>query len=354
MTPLPTCVDYITSIETPQLLKAKELQGGAVVLKNGKPLRYAGGFCVVFPYHLQNNKKVAVRCWIAHVSDADKRSYQISTQLKNSGLPYFVGFEYVPQGIATTLGIFPIVIMDWIEAMPLKEYLKNNLNTPNRLIDLANRFLQMAKDLHSACFSHGDLQHGNIMVNPAGELYLVDYDSMFVPGLENVTDEIKGLAGYQHPGRNKQVWLSPKSDYFSELIIYSSILALAYHPNLWNELEIEDTETLVFSQDDLDYPNRSSIISRLKTDAALSDCIDAIENALCESDIEKLLPLEEAIVSASTRLIEGLQEKLKTRPIPAIEQHPTDINGLKSKWKKSQETTSEPIDVTSITCKWKS
>ena len=354
MTPLPSCVDYIASIETPQLLRAKELQGGAVVLKNGKPLRYAGGFCVVFPYQLHNNKKVAVRCWIAHVSDVDKRSHQISTQLKTSALPYFVGFEYIPKGIVTSLGVFPIVIMDWIDAMPLKEYLKKNLNAPNRLIELANQFLKMSKDLHSAGFSHGDLQHGNIMVNPDGRLYLVDYDSMFVPGLENVSDEIKGLSGYQHPGRYRQVNLSPKSDYFSELIIYTSILALAYHPSLWNELEIEDTETLVFSQDDLDYPNRSSIFSKLKNDSSLSDCIEAIERALNESDIEKLLPLEEAIVSASTRLLEELQEKWKPRTLSVIEQMGADIDGLKYKWNKSQEILSEPVDVTSITCKWKS
>ena len=354
MTPLPSCVDYITSIETPMLIKAKELHGGSVILKNGKPLRYAGGFCVVFPYVLQNNKKVAVRCWIAHVSDADKRSHQISIQLKNSGLPYFVGFEYIPQGIATSLGVFPIVIMDWIEAMPLKEYLKKNLTASNRLIGLANQSLQMSKDLHTAGFSHGDLQHGNIMVNPDGKLYLVDYDSMFVPGLENVSDEIKGLAGYQHPGRNKQVCLSPKSDYFSELIIYTSILAIAHHPNLWNELEIEDTETLVFSQDDLDNPNKSSIFSRLKKDSSLSDCIEAIENALNESDIEKLLPLEEAIISASTRLVESLQEKWKPRLVSVIEQKAPDIDELKSKWKKSQELSSEPVDITPITSKWKS
>ena len=52
----------------------------------------------------------------------------------------------------------------------------------------------MSKDLHSVGFSHGDLQHGNIMVNSEGKLFLVDYDSMFVPGLENVSDEIKGLS----------------------------------------------------------------------------------------------------------------------------------------------------------------
>ncbi len=354
MTSLPNCVDYITSMETPRLLKAKELQGGTVVLKNGKPLRYAGGFCVVFPFQLKHGKKVAVRCWIAHITDADKRSYQISTELKKSGLPYFVGFEYIPEGIITPLGIFPIVIMDWIDAIPLKEYLKNNLNSPNSLLKLADQFLQMSKDLHAAGFSHGDLQHGNIMVNPDGKLYLVDYDSMFVPGLENVSDEIKGLAGYQHPGRHKQVFLSPKSDYFSELIIYTSILAIAHHPCLWNELDIENTETLLFSLDYLYYPNRSSIITQLKNDSSLSDCIEAIENALNESDIEKLLPLEEAIVSDSSRFVEGLQEKWQPRSVPVIEQSPTDIDGLKSKWKKSHEVSHEPVDIASIVNKWKS
>lgn len=351
---LPNCVDYITSIETPQLIKAEELQGGTVVLKNGKTIRYAGGFCVVFPYQLQNNKKVAVRCWTAHVSDADKRSYQISTQLKKSGLPYFVGFEYIPQGIATSLGVFPIVVMDWIEGMPLKEYLKINLNEKNLIIDLARQFLQMAMDLHAAGFSHGDLQHGNIMVDPDGKLYLVDYDSMFVPGLENVSDEIKGISGYQHPGRNKQIFLSPKSDYFSELIIYTSILALAYHPNLWIELDIENTETLIFSKDDLDYPNRSSIFSRLKKDSSLYDCIEAIERALREPNIENLVPLEEAIVPASTIQVKGLQEKWKHHSTTSVEQPEANIDKLKSKWKKSQETLLETIDVSYITNKWKS
>ena len=354
MKSLPSCVDYILSIETPQLIRAKELKGGAVVLKNGKPIRYAGGFCVVFPYQLQNNKKVAVRCWIAHVSDADKRCVQISSQLKKSRLPYFVNFDFVPKGIATSEGVFPIVVMDWVEGIPLKDYLKQNLNEPHLLIELANRFLQMSKDLHAVGFSHGDLQHGNIMVNPDGRLYLVDYDSMFVPGLEQVTDEIKGLSGYQHPGRHRQVYLSPKSDYFSELIIYTSILALAHHPSLWDELDIEENETLVFGQDDLDHPNKSIIFSRLKNDPSLSDYIGAIENALNESNIDKLKPLEEAIVSDSIRLIESLQEKWQTRPLPVIKQTIANIDGLKSKWEKTKEVLYKPLDVTSITNKWKS
>lgn len=351
---LPSCVDYITSIETPQLLKASTLQGGQVVLKNGKPLRYAGGFCVVFPYLLLTGKKVAVRCWIAHVQDADKRSYQISKQLKISGLPYFVGFDYIPNGIATSIGVFPIVIMDWIDAMPLKDYIKCHIANSDCLNELADHFLQMVKDLHKVGFSHGDLQHGNIMVDHNGRIFLVDYDSMFVPGLEGVIDEIKGLSGYQHPGRNKLEYLSPKTDYFSELIIYTSILALAKYPFLWSELEIEDTETLIFSQADIDNPKGALIFRRLFEDSDLSQCAEAIIAALMESNIENLLPLELAISPVSSKITEDLQKKWKHRPVLEIKQNSPDINGLKSKWERNlPQCTSEPLNISNITTKWR-
>lgn len=333
MNALPSCIDYITAIETPQLIKAGELQGGEVVRKNGKSLRYAGGFCVVFPYMQSSGKKVAVRCWIARVPDADKRTRCISQSLSKSGLPYFVGFEYIDAGIATSLGVFPIVIMDWVNASQLKVYLKDHLYDSNALIRLAESFKKMASDLHRAQISHGDLQHGNIMVSDDGQLFLVDYDSMFVPGLENVTDEIKGLAGYQHPGRKKIKYLSPKADYFSELVIYTSILAIAKYPRLWDSLNMEDTETLLFNQDDLDNPQQSAIFRELKQDNELSDCVIAIEKALQESDIEALLPLEEAVISQSKKIISGLKEKWSRKTYIA-EEHSVDVTPITNKWKK--------------------
>jgi serine/threonine protein kinase len=354
MNALPSCTDYITSIETPQLIRADELRGGEVVRKNGKPLRYAGGFCVVFPYMQSSGKKVAVRCWTAHVPDADKRSRCISQSLSKSGLPYFVGFEYIDAGIATSLGVFPIVIMDWVNASPLKVYLKKHLHDSTALKKLAADFKTMTSDLHGAQFSHGDLQHGNIMVTDNGQLFLVDYDSMFVPGLENVTDEIKGLAGYQHPGRTKIKYLSPKADYFSELIIYTSILAIAKYPRLWDSLDMEDTETLLFSQEDIENPQQSAIFRELKQDNELSDCVSAIEKALQESDIENLLPLEDAVISQSKKIIGGLQGKwnqprAKTEPEAKI-----DIDGLCDKWKRKPHIEEvQSVDVAPIANKWR-
>lgn len=354
MTPLPGCTEYLTAIETPQLIKAVELQGGKVVTKNGKPLRYAGGFCVVFPYEVSTGKKVAVRCWTAHVPDADRRSRQISQCLQESGLPYFVGFSYIEQGIATQLGVFPIIIMDWVNATPLKDYLQKNINNSSIIKALADDFLKMTEELHRLGFSHGDLQHGNIMVSSTGQLYLVDYDSMFVPGLEDVTDEIKGLAGYQHPSRDKLKYLSPKSDYFSEVIIYTSLLALAKHPKLWKDLNIEDTETLIFTQDDLDNPARSAIFHLLKSDSDLVECANAIETALSKSNIEDLLPLNEAIIPESVKIVSGLHQKWSPRYVAGPPESQADTDNLKEKWSKTKrEEPVIPADVSPISSKWK-
>lgn len=352
---LPSCEDYITAIEVPRLIKATELSGGKVVCSNGNPIMYAGGFCVVFPFRLSSSKKVAVRCWTAHVPDADKRSDKIASELKRSGLPYFVEFDYIHEGIATSNGVFPIVIMDWVEAAPLKEYINSHIAETHLIFYLAEQFKLMVSDLHKASFSHGDLQHGNIMVTNDGKIILVDYDSMFVPGLENVSDEIKGLPGYQHPGRTNLKNLSPKADYFSELIIYTSLIALSKYPQLWQQLNIQKTETLLFTQEDLDFPDRAVIFKVLKKDRELNPLIVAIESALKEQNLENLLPLEDTAIAESTRIVGGLQNKWKKRPISTKEEYHIDYEGLSKKWKtiKSQSSKNVEIDVTSITSKWK-
>ena len=353
MKSLPSCEDYITSIGVPKLIKATELIGGKVDTYNGRPIMYAGGFCVVFPYRLSSLKKVAVRCWTAHVQDADKRSNKSASELKQSGLPYFVEFQYVPQGIATSKGVLPIVIMDWVDAYPLKEYINKYISDRNIILDLAEQFKLMVSDLHKVSFSHGDLQHGNIMVTNDGKIILVDYDSMFVPGLENVSDEIKGLPGYQHPKRSCLKNLSPKTDYFSELIIYTSLRAFVKYPQLWTQLNIADTETLLFTQDDLNNPEKALIFKELKKDNDLRPFAEAIRDALRQPNLEDLLPLEEAIIPESTRIAEKLRGKWRNRPIPPKDEPHINIKVLQGKWEtKRVSFINEEIDISSITSKW--
>ena len=137
------------------------------------------------------------------------------------------------------------------------------------------------------------------MVRPDHSLVLVDYDSMYVPELNGMPDEIKGLVGYQHEARWKNKLVSEKADYFSELVIYLSLKSLAKIPSLWKDLNMEDTETLLFSGEDIQSKGRSNIFRLLRTDSDLAPLVDKLCEFMDKSSIEDLIPLEDAIVSKS-------------------------------------------------------
>ena len=325
---LPTIPEYTTSIKAPALVHPQVLRGGHPIEKGMRVIKYAGGFCVVFPFQTPT-KKYAVRCWHAEVANAKKRTQLIAEAIHQSGLPYFVGFEYHQDGIMTTQGIQPLVVMDWVEAQPLKKYIANHIYEPNTLNQLAENFLQMAKDLHAHNFSHGDLQHGNVMVRQDKSLVLVDYDSMYVPSLQGYEDDIKGLVGYQHPARWKCKEATPKADYFSELVIYLTLKALAKYPNLWNDLQMEDNDTLLFSEEDIESKGSTPIFSILKNISGLEALTENFIEDLRKDSIEHLQPLEDILISPT----ETIFQNWKNYTPPVRESYKKeDVKSITNKW----------------------
>lgn len=304
--PLPTVPEYNVSIKTPALVHPKVLKGGHPIEKGNRLSKYSGGFCVVYPYQTPN-KKYAVRCWYVEVSDVKERTQLIAQALKDSGLPYFVGFDYYEDGIMTPQGVQPVVVMDWVEATPFKDFIEDHLSEPGVIDTIADNFKTMVADLHRHHFSHGDLQHGNILVKPDLSLVLVDYDSMYVPALKGKNDEIKGIKGYQHLSRQNNKELSEKADYFSELVIYLSLKALSKMPSLWYELNIKGTETMLFSGEDIQSGGKSGIFQKLRSDSELSQLVDRLCEFMSMSSIDDLSPLEDV----TTSLVDSIAEKWK-------------------------------------------
>ena len=302
-----TISEYSASINTPQLIKASMLIGGHPVNKNGRQIKYSGGFCVVFPYETRT-KKYAVRCWHINIEDIRIRTKLISDTIKSSKLPYFVGFEYVNEGLQTVQGPQDIVVMDWVNASPLKKYIADNLADACKINKLAISFKEMVADLHSHKIAHGDLQHGNIFVKDDGSIVLVDYDSMYVPSLSGYSDNIKGLAGYQHPSRSNNRELTEKIDFFSELIIYTSLIALSKLPELWFELNLEDTETLLFSAEDIASKGNSHVFNILDNNVDLEPLSSKIKEYLEIDDINLLEPLEK-VITDHNKILENLSEE---------------------------------------------
>lgn len=312
----PSRTEIVTSIKNPQTCyKVKELIGGKILYKGTNVIQYAGGYTTVFPFIDSSGKKVAVRCWCAEIGDARKRSSAISDYLSKEQNPYFVNFKYVENAILISGALQPVVVMDWVDGKPLKEYINDNCNSI-AISALAEKFKLMVADFHKRNIAHGDLQHGNILVKSDGSIVVVDYDSMYIDHLKGMNDVIKGLPGYQHPSRGKNQSLNPQLDYFSELVIYLSLLIFAEKPTLWQNYY--DEEDLLFSKEDFANIKQSDIYKQFQnsSNTIISTLIKKIEEELSKNDIQQLLPLEELLVDKLKKAMEEIMDKFDKQPNP--------------------------------------
>lgn len=286
--------DIITAIKNLDLfLKIPELKGAqARINSNGKPFSYVGGFNMVFQL-LHQNKKWAFRVWHVPIGENKTRFQLISKYLVTKRLPYFADFIYDEKALLVNGTLVDTIRMEWIDGSLLKEFIEQNLRNKKKLKTFADDFLNMCQTLHKNQISHGDLQHGNIMIDKKGDIKLVDYDSICIPDIEGQKELVTGKKGYQHLSRFKTSQASLKADYFSELVIYLSILALIEKPELWEKHQVKDTEYLLFSDSDFENFEKSNIYKELNQ---LSDSIKSLVRILDlytkESNYLNLKPFE--------------------------------------------------------------
>lgn len=277
--------NILTAIKNLELfLKVPALKGAkARINKNGNPFVYVGGFNMVFQL-THKSKKWAFRVWHVPMGENEERYLKISKYLTSKKLPYFADFIYDEKGILINGELVDTIRMEWLAGMLLKEYIEKNLENSKLLVLLAENFLKMYQDLRDNKISHGDLQEGNILVTEKGDIKLVDYDSICIPEIEGQKELVTGLKGYQHPTRFKGGKASLKADYFSELIIYISILGIAEKPELWDKYQVKDTQYLLFSETDFDDLENSKIYKdlsgiSLKIDKLIAILIEYLKTA---------------------------------------------------------------------------
>ena len=294
---MPNVVDIIQSVQIPQLIKDPFINKGKPLLDDrDRPIHYSGGFAVAIPFEV-NGDKWAFRCWSADIGDVEGRLKILSKELSSQKLPYFCDFTYVAEGITVNGDTYPTTRMRWIEGQTIKDYICTNKDRPKILKQLADIFFKMCRELHKSHIAHGDLQHGNILVDNSGSIFLIDYDSVYLPALNGADDIISGLADYQHPMRKDNKEASEKLDYFSELIIYVSILAIAEDPTLVDKYQVSDAERMLFSKDDFVDITNSQIYKDIQAlGGKFQDLLDVLEGYLKETDIDALRPFNEQII----------------------------------------------------------
>lgn len=285
--------DIINSVQIPKLIKDPFIKEGQFeLLPTGEPKRYSGGFTVVFPV-IVNNEKWAFRCWYAELGNMRSRMELLSAALKENPLPYFCDFVYVDEGLVVDGKISPTTRMKWVEGLNIKDYVCKHAAEGDLLKLLADKFLTMCRDLHKLGYAHGDLQHGNIIVDTKGNLRLIDYDSMFVPSMHDYRDIIVGLKDYQHPKRKNNKLAFDRLDYFSELVIYISILAIAENPMLATKYDVEKAERMLFSATDYENIKKSPIYSDINAlQGNFPLLLHILEEYLAVDDIIQLEPFD--------------------------------------------------------------
>jgi serine/threonine protein kinase len=283
-------------ITDPDLKSTKPLTG-----KDGTPLMISGGVAVVYVFQ-DSGKNFAVKCWVSDIGDLRSHYQRVQAFLKTSRCEYFVGFEYVENGIIANSKKWPFLRMEWVGGKSLQEFVRDNITDQSSLALLAERYLAMTERLHNLGVAHGDLQGSNIKVVGSGsaiDIKLIDYDTLIVPSAHGQNAKALALPSYQHPLRGRSPHYTGKEDYFSELVIYLSILAVAEKPSLWRDYPKGDPDhdkEMLFVKEDFSSEKPTQVFKDLFSLSPLVKNLTLVLwNYTRMKSIELLLPLEDAV-----------------------------------------------------------
>jgi len=300
MSPMPTLTEYQDAIQNPHSCFSDYDLQAAVPETNkiGLPRPYSGNFAVVFPMSRGSNKW-AVRCFSTYYYDQELRYEKISQYLRQKQLSCMVGFDFLKQGIKVRGKWYPILKMEWVHGESLNKFIEKNLNNPQEIQTLTQKFLQLIAELRQCNIAHGDLQHGNILI-VNGCFRLVDYDGMYVPGFDGMSSNELGHRNYQHPSRNSHDF-GPYLDNFSAWCIYVALVALSADPGLRRLVNVGD-DHLLFRRQDIEDPDSSLVMRSLKKirDSNVQSLVNVFHTLIYCPNVSQIPPLDASQIPPAT------------------------------------------------------
>lgn len=304
----PSGGEYAEALQHTQLcFRHPELKGARPELtKLGLPRAISGAFASVFSLtSAVSGRRYAVKCFTRHVPDQENRYQAISSRLARLdpaelSQPWNLGFEFLPDAISVGKERYPVLKMEWAEAVTLSSWLDDNHAHRFAVDRLAERFEALTRDLAAHEIAHGDLQHGNLLVASDDTLRLVDYDGMYVPALAGMGGTERGHRNYQSPMRGNDDF-DTALDRFSAWVIFLSLKAIASDPGLWNRLHEPSGEFLLLTEDDFTIPGGSTRLQTLLAhpDRTVSGLADQVRS-LAFQPLDVLPPLALAVPKQRT------------------------------------------------------
>src|SRR5262249_19498749 len=200
----PLSQDYNEAIQSParNFTDPDLRRGEAAVNALGLPMPRSGNFADVYQVRCPDGSRWAVKCFTREVPGLHQRYAATSAHLRRARLLFTVDFTYLDQGIRVGGQWFPVLKMQWVEGMPLNQFVARSADKPAVLEGLLHIWGRMGQQLRTAGVAHGDLQHGNVLLvrDPGANslaLKVVDYDGMWVPALAGQPSGAVGHAADQ-------------------------------------------------------------------------------------------------------------------------------------------------------------
>jgi len=235
----------------------------------GLPAAAMGTSAVVFHATVDESPR-AVRCFIRNdVSSRDRYGALGEYLTRHNLAPYVSATTWADAAIRVNGASWPVLQMEWIDGRALDQYVGFLVSHSDTiaLATLADRWRRLIATLQEAEFAHGDLQHGNVLIDQQGQLRLVDFDGVWIPELAGKPAPTEsGHHNYQHAVHHGPAAWGRWLDTFSALVIYLSLAALAKDPGLWAPLY--NSTNLLFQKADFVPPFRTGAWKHL---AALGD-----------------------------------------------------------------------------------
>jgi len=291
----PTGTGYLDALQDPAACFADPDLAAATpqCTPLGLPRPVSGNFASVFRMDGDDGRSWAVRCFVRWFDDLGQRYDAIVQHLNKVPGSWKVGFELQERGIHVGGEWWPVLKMDWAAGTPLIPWIESHLWDGPALAYQAVRFAELVDELRRSGVAHGDLQHGNLLLAPGGDIRLVDYDGMFVPTLSGLAANDGGHRNYQHP-RRRPGEFGLHIDNFAAWVIYTSLVALAVDPLLWGRLDGGD-ECLLFRAQDFHDPRHSEAFAALDAsgDRVLGQLAGLLRSFL-DMDLGQVPPLSPA------------------------------------------------------------
>jgi hypothetical protein len=262
-----TIDQYKNAITDPSSFRGFGFLSNAKIVMQGKePFSIQGDQSIVFKFEQNDYSIIAVKCYLNYSKERAKRLNSIRDYFKKNRTNYLLDFEYYEDQIrinGENKFELPINVMKWIDHYTFGDRIQQliKINNTIGLVRLYNSFNTMASWLLMQPFSHGDLNHNNILSKTNHSIKLVDYEQMFIPVDTFNNDSVNGNENYHHPKR-KYKRINKHIDDFSILIINISLFALIKKPSLFKEFN--NGSNILFTKEDFLNPHESQLLHILR------------------------------------------------------------------------------------------